>query len=146
MERESTMERHRCSPRRRRTGRAGGFTLVELLVSAAIFMVGMAGVFALQLGAAGAGRDSLDLGSATSLASSRLELLRLVDIATLDSGSEYFDVSGSSLGVGGPAPANTYYTVSWTVAGTPLRTIGVDVSWRRSLRDHSVHLETQRAR
>jgi prepilin-type N-terminal cleavage/methylation domain-containing protein len=96
-----------------------GFTLVEVMIGMAIFLIGFLAVGSLQLTAINGNADAREATEAATRATDQLETL-----ITLP----YDNIVG-----GGPVPKGAY-TVSWTVVETPspkFKTITVTVDWQQ---------------
>lgn len=99
----------------------GGFTLIEIMVSMALLVIGLLGILALQMTTVKGNRVSRELDRARVLAAEMMEDVRAKDVST-DTGGAYANVVTSD-GV-------TYrraYTVT-TVSGT-LRLVTVTVTF-----------------
>ena len=118
----------------------GGFTLVELLISLALSVVGLLGLLALQLVSIRGNAASRSFSEATALAQERLEALQLVPYASLS----LQDNQASPETHLAPNPGSTtqqLYTRTTTItvdAANNDTNIQVDVSWS----DPSVALVT----
>ena len=115
-----------------------GFTIIEILIAMAILAVGMVGILAMQKGAMGASGYSRRATEAAVLGEDELELLRTVPIATVASGSDYVDASGTA---GTGAPYHRVWTV--TTVGT-LKKIVLVVSWSENDGTHALTFRTLR--
>jgi prepilin-type N-terminal cleavage/methylation domain-containing protein len=125
--------------RRRRS--EAGFTLNEVMVTTAVFTIGMAGVLSLHTYLYKSVSLATDLSLASNIASSALEQLRMSDFdrvlgvgvcppvdATFDLEC-WFDRDGQALGSN---PANRFFTLSWvaTPDGTlHVNDVTVQVTW-----------------
>jgi prepilin-type N-terminal cleavage/methylation domain-containing protein len=96
-----------------------GFTLVEVMIGMAIFIIGYLAVASMQLVAIKGDASARKTTEAATLAADRLETLMVLPYDNIDSG--------------GPVTQGAY-TISWQVAdNTPLpntKTITVTVSWQ----------------
>jgi prepilin-type N-terminal cleavage/methylation domain-containing protein len=118
--------------------RQRGFTVMEVLIALAILAVGMVGILAMQKGTMSASGYSRRAVEAAVLGEDRLELLRTVPIATVASGNDYVDASGTA-GVGAP-----YHRV-WTVTTVGLlKKIVLVVSWTENDGTHALTFRTLR--
>ncbi len=107
-------------PMRRRHLDAG-FSLIEVMLSVFIFTVGMLALVRLQSFVIQGSRDAQDVDLATNITAAKLEDLMLLDFDLLVAGSEGYNYDGSSGG--------SYFTTSWTVSGTDLKTVVVTTTW-----------------
>jgi prepilin-type N-terminal cleavage/methylation domain-containing protein len=141
---------------RRRRCRAGerGFTLIEMMVTLGVFMIGMLGIVTLQVTAANRSQSSGDLTLASNLASAKLDELRLLDIDgsaespnvttnDLVNGSEGFTQQGGDTGT-----PTGYFTVSWVVTGSAdIRDVTITTTWQRANEaPHQVVMQTKMVR
>jgi type IV pilus assembly protein PilV len=98
-----------------------GFTLVEVMIGMAIFVIGYMAVASMQIMSIKGNTSARKTTEAATLAADRLETLIVLPYDNIDSG--------------GPLTQGAY-TVSWQVADdTPLpntKTITVTVSWQHS--------------
>ena len=96
-----------------------GFTLVEVMIGMAIFVIGYMAVASMQIMSIKGNTSARKITEAATLATDRLETLIVLPYDNIDSG--------------GPVTQGAY-TVSWQVADdTPLpntKTITVTVSWQ----------------
>jgi Tfp pilus assembly protein PilV len=114
-----------------------GFTIIELLLSLGVFMVGIAGIMSLQIVGANQVKNADDLSLATNLATAKLEEVQVSNLDTLANDSSTYDHGG------GTCVGTCYFTVGWTVASTgKLVDIVVTTSWKTD-RDHSVTLSSK---
>jgi len=89
------------------TRRAGGFTLMEIMVSLVVVVIGMLGIMALIRTTSRVNRIARQLASATSCAVQVMEDLRATDLTTLGTSGAYPDVVASD---------GTTYHQAYTVA------------------------------
>jgi prepilin-type N-terminal cleavage/methylation domain-containing protein len=133
----------------------GGFTLVEVLVAAALFVVVSAGVAQLAAIATRAARNARDHTAAVILASSKIDELRALAWASGPEGLpaspagtlagdlppyvEYLDAQGRLLAGAAAPPAAAVYVRRWSVALQPpdARTIVLHVFVTTTARDRS---------
>ena len=112
---------------RKRKGQRG-FTLIEVMLSAGIFLIGFTALTAFLSAGSKLRREAANTSLATNLAANQLELLRVTPFIDIADSSIGFDTRGVRLG---PTPvAGTYYTVRTTT--TPNLTFvdcEVVVSW-----------------
>ncbi len=87
--------------------RQGGFTLIEILVSLVVVVIGLLGSIALLRTTGRVTRLARQLATATSAAGQVMEDLRASDLMTLPASGAYADVVGSD---------GTTYHQSYTVA------------------------------
>lgn len=106
-----------------------GFTLIELMVAMVVFLIGMAGVFALQSYGIKGTAIASDTALATNLAASTIEELTLRDYATLPATeTKYYN----RYGVENLAGAD-YFTVTWSATDYGLsdfKDVAVSVDWK----------------
>jgi type IV pilus assembly protein PilV len=131
-----------------------GFTIIELMISLTVLLIGISGVLALQLTSLRSTTYSRRAQEASVLGEDTLERLRLSPAASLTSGTDVVNAQG----IGGGTDA--FYTRTWTVTqfaathGTStvdMLRIDVAVSWRErgsSLSGdvRSIQLQTERNR
>jgi type IV pilus modification protein PilV len=114
----------------------GGFTLIEIMVSMALLVIGLLGILALQMTTVKGNRVSRELDRARVLAAEVMEDVRAKDIST-DTGGSYPNVTTSD-GV-------TYrraYTVA-AVSGSPtMRLITVTVTFAENDNPDDEHSAT----
>lgn len=99
-----------------RKRQCAGMTLAEVVVALALFMLGMAGFFALSGQIRNVLEQTGDYADATRVAEEQIERMRILDVSALASGSATDGV----------------YNVSWTVAtniGYTARNVRVQVTW-----------------
>jgi len=119
-----------------------GFSLIEVLLGIAIFMIGMLGVAALQISAVQSNTFAGNLTEATYLAGSKIEELmtidydhlKLTETAPADGSSGLNDAfAAADYNSDPPTGRNGLYQVYWNVAPEfPLpnmKTVKVFVSW-----------------
>ena len=96
-----------------------GFTLVEVMIGMAIFLIGFLAVGSLQLTAINGNAGAREATEAATRATDQLETLITLPYDNI---------------VGGGPEARGAYTVSWTVVETPspkFKTITVTVDWEQ---------------
>lgn len=111
-----------------------GFTLIEVLVGLVILAIGLLAIAGMQLTSVKGNFFSSNLTQASVLAQDRLEILRNLPWADVNTFSE------------GTIP-NTIFTREYTVnlvPGTTMKEIMVTVRWRDDT-DHSVSFSTVRS-
>lgn len=109
-----------------------GFTLVELLVAAALASIGLLGLAALHANALRTSAVGRNTTIATSLATQQIEALRRTPAASLS------DVGAYSVTVG-----NRPYTRTATIAGAPVgdgKKVTVNVAWSDEFGPHTFQL------
>lgn len=119
-----------------------GFTLIEVMVAMAVFMLGFTGLLGLQFAAARHTRQANNISMASNLAADSLERQRVADFDTIpSSASETYDRYGDENG----APA--FYTVDTTstLDGTgTYRDVTVRVRWEYATgSEHSVEMQSR---
>jgi prepilin-type N-terminal cleavage/methylation domain-containing protein len=113
---------------------AAGFTLVELLVSAALASIGFLGLAALHVNTLRTSAVGRNITVATALATQEIEALRRTPATALT------NVAAQSMTVG-----NRAYTRSATISAAPVGTgkqVGVDVAWSDEFGSHTFHLDS----
>lgn len=106
-----------------RRGQEGGFTIVEVLIALVVLLVGLAGILSMQMTAISATGFERHATEASTLAQDKMEALRTVSSAELQSGSDQVDPRGV------PDPSGLF-TREWTVAnGASDFTITVKITW-----------------
>lgn len=85
-----------------------GFTLLEIMVSMALLVIGMLGIIAMHATAVKGNRMSRQLGRARVIAGQVMEDLRGKDLATLGTGGTFASVT---------TPEGMTYTPSYTLEG-----------------------------
>ena len=124
----------------------GGFTLVEILVSLSVLLLGMVSLMKMVTIAVQSSSFSRHATEAAVLAEDKMEAFRTVPIAVASAlpQSELVDAKGRS----GTPPA-AQYTRSWSVTPGPTAQtvmLTVNVAWKeRGEDDHAVSYRTLRA-
>lgn len=146
-------------------GNSRGFTLVEVMVGMAVFMIGMLGITALQISSNKAGAFSANLSEAAALAVAKIEELNRLayNNANLnDSDNDGTSINSPNYGLNdedGNADhsdvnqgRNGAFTVFWNVtaatANVPVadsKTINVIVRWRDRNELRRINVKTIRA-
>lgn len=110
----------------------GGFTIMEILVAIFIIVIALTGVIAVTCTVINGNAFSKELTTATALAQDTIEDLKNQPYAALADGD--------------PETVNTSYTRSWKVRtdlpGTGMKTVEVNVAWRRYGQRHDITLST----
>lgn len=122
----------------RKARRAGGFTLMEVLVALGVMAVGMIGILALQKGAATASGYSRRASEAAILGEDKLEELRTKPIAALIGDSDTVDAAGVETPDG---PFTRTWDINWV---DDLGTLVVSVTWNEGDGDHTITYRTVR--
>lgn len=134
--------------RRRRQSAQRGFTLIEVMISGSILLIGLAGMITALTANLHLQEHSRHMTAAIHIGEGVMEELVLLyptdaDLSAGAHGPRYFSRTGTELS-STPAP----YQVNWTVTeGDPIagiRRIGVTVSWTESIGDRSVSFATWR--
>jgi len=104
-----------------------GFTLIEVLITMAIFSVGILALTAMQISGMGSNQFARTLAHASTLAGDKIERMTLTD-------SEHTSLDA------GTAHSETYtegqitYTVNWTVTdnvpAAGAKTVDIVINWR----------------
>jgi type IV pilus assembly protein PilV len=116
-----------------------GFTVIEVLIALLVLLIGMAGILSLQLTSVQATAFSRHATEASVLAEDKMEQLRTVPAAALQSGNDQVDARGVDDPQG-------FYTRVWTVGAGASLTIDVSVSWNEEGADpYTITLQTLRA-
>ncbi len=107
-----------------------GFTLIEVMVTIFILVVGLLGLYSTVVGVIQGNAHSKNITTATTLAQDKIEALRNQSYAGLSSGSD----------------SNSIFTRTWTVSGDSpaagLTTVEVTVGWTWKGTPHDVKLKT----
>jgi len=122
-----------------------GFTIIEVLITMAIFSIGFLGIAKLQLSSVGGNRNAFQISEALSLAEGRMEQLISAPFNSLiDTNND--GANGLNANTAGSAD-NTFttadgrYSIFWNVAdnfpGNNTKTIKVIVAWRRGSKNLS---------
>ena len=131
-----------------------GFSLLEVLVALAIFMVGLMGLVALQVASAASAQTAGELTIANNLASAALEYAQVMNYTNLPAvGATSTNFAGqitpSATGFTkfGATTTSPYFTVLWDVlfvaANNAYKDIRVTVSWQMSARDQARQVTLQ---
>ena len=107
--------RHHRQFRKAPPPREGGFTLLELMVSTAIFLIGFAGVIGLQSSSIHYNRIAGDISLASNLAANQIEVLRVTEYAAIVDDEIIYDKFGRELDPSTEAD-QTRYTLTTSVA------------------------------
>jgi prepilin-type N-terminal cleavage/methylation domain-containing protein len=134
---------------RRRRSRQRGFTLVELLISMGLSMVGLLGLMTLQVIAVRGNMSSRNFAEATSLAQERIEWLQSVGYTGIaaQAKTEYLNQPGTLPRVLASAAGAEYTRTTAVVidASTNTARVSVTVQWPDpdvASKSHSVVLWT----
>ena len=116
-----------------------GFTLMEVLITIAIFSIGVLAVASMQYWSTRNTSSGNIMTTATNLARAQMETLKSVpDVTTLANGSDPNNPINADGNPGG------IFTRSWVVSnplgGSGSRQIDVTVGWNRNGKDHSAVL------
>jgi prepilin-type N-terminal cleavage/methylation domain-containing protein len=107
-----------------------GFTLIEVMVTIFVLVVGLLGLYTTIVGVIQGDAHSRNLTTATTLAQDKVEALRNQSYASLSSGSD----------------SSSIFTRTWTVSGDSpavgLATVEVTVGWTWKGVAHDVKLKT----
>jgi len=107
-----------------------GFTLIEVMVTIFILVVGLLGLYSTVVGVIQGNAHSKNISTATTLAQDKVEALRNQSYASLSSGSD----------------SSSIFTRTWTVSGDSpavgLATVVVSVGWTWKGVAHDVKLKT----
>jgi uncharacterized protein (TIGR02598 family) len=96
--------------------RAGGFSLVEVMVATCVLAVGLVSLVQLALLAQAANRAAALVTVAAVLAQNKMEQLRGVSWPDASASCcEYFDVHGERLAGGAGPPVGTAFVRRWTI-------------------------------
>lgn len=117
-----------------------GFTLLEMMISLAVFMVGLAGVVSLQVASSHGVATANEITLATNIAAAKLEQLNVTSFDALADGTETYNKQGAFDGT------SPYFTVTWSVAGLDIKDLTVAVAWSMGAANHSIALASRRAR
>ena len=137
----------------RRRGRAGGFTLLEVMLAASLLAVAVLGVAAAQIGALKLSRESSLRAQAMFLAEQQIEAFQSMSatnlVAVIDEVT-YPDDSTNPIdpipGDGDPTTFNRSWDISVDDPETDVITITVNVVWTNSLGvSRTVTLRTMKA-
>ena len=127
-----------------RHGGAGGFTLIEVIMSLVITMTAFLAILAMMNTSFRSYSRGKRLTEATNLAYEKLQDFKTLDVASISSGSDVV------------VPANTQYTRTWTVSEVSLDSnsdgvpdlqgdivkIDLVVTWAHGGRDYRVSMAT----
>lgn len=122
----------------------GGFTLIEILVALIVLIIGVAGILTMQMSALKGTSYSRHATEAIVLAEDKLEELIAMD----PNSGQFVDgndtVNAQSQPAGG---ADFPYNRTWTVAGSPIATVTLQIQWQERNRDtYTLTFVTQRTR
>jgi len=116
-----------------------GFSLLEVLVGMAVFMIGMLGVIVLFMSAVRMNAFSGNFSEANSLAVRKIEELRESDYDLIVSGTD------SGLGKDGIFTVNKVVTETDNTTLKDLKTIDITVSWTVKESTQSITMRTLRS-
>lgn len=124
--------------------RQGGYTLLEMLISLTVLLIGMTGIISLQQSAMRQGSYTRHAQEAAILAEDKLEYFRTTTLTTVIDDFETVDEQGIV-----DPDGNGFYRREWTVVRDDtnfLFDVTVTVSWdERGNETHSIVYFTQRA-
>ena len=107
-----------------------GFTLIEVMVTIFVLVVGLLGLYTTIVGVIQGDAHSRNLTTATTLAQDKIEALRNQSYDSLSSGSD----------------SSSIFTRTWTVSGDSpaagLATVAVSVGWTWKGTAHNVTMNT----
>ena len=123
-----------------RPKREGGFTLIEVLISMLLLLLGIAGVLSMQLTSMKATSFSRHATEATIVLEDKMEELSAIKTLNLTDGNDV---------VNAQALVGTEYTRTWTLSADPtvveLVNLKVSVSWdERGGDTRTIEMDTQR--
>jgi type IV pilus assembly protein PilV len=125
---------------RRANSEQGGFTLVELLISLTVLIIGLTGILTMQVTAMRATGFSRHSTEAAVLAEDKMEFFRTTPLSAVVDDTETVNAHGL-------LDADGLYTREWTITDdSEVATISVTVSWmERGDEPHAVTIYTQRS-
>jgi Tfp pilus assembly protein PilV len=126
--------------------REGGFSLVEVLVAAAILVAGIGAILQLFVIATRATSDARDATYAAVLAAQKLEEVRAAPFPGPVDATEYLDIRGAPLVARAGALYERRTIVTW-LPTQPGETVVITVRvWRRGREHRALRLATVRTR
>lgn len=137
----------RQQPSPPRASAQAGFTLVEILVSLVVLMIGVTGILTMQMSSMKGTSYSRHATEAIVLAEDKLEELLSVDPASAPFANGSDPIGGIDAQGNNPPVSGVAYTRNWAIAGNPLATITLTITWQERGRDnHTLTFRTQRQR
>lgn len=129
----------RKAPIRTADAMEGGFTLIEVLVSFAVFALGMMALSSMQLHALRGGSSGRFTTQASAIAETRMERFQRVDWDQIPDTSGWVAAVTEAhvVDVGGGSTATQTYTVDWRIGDLTVgwtRSIDVRVRWNEPSR------------
>ncbi|MDM8556258.1 type IV pilus modification protein PilV [Desulfococcaceae bacterium HSG7] len=103
-----------------------GFTLIEVLITMAIFSIGILALAAMQISGMNSNQFARTLATASTLAGDKIERMTLTDSdhASLDAGTAHSETY---------TEGQISYTVNWTVTddlpATGSKTVNIEITW-----------------
>ncbi|MDM8541104.1 type IV pilus modification protein PilV [Desulfococcaceae bacterium HSG9] len=103
-----------------------GFTLIEVLITMAIFSIGILALAAMQISGMSSNQFARTLATASTLAGDKIERMTLTDSdhTSLDAGTAHSETY---------TEGQISYTVNWTVTddlpATGSKTVNIEITW-----------------
>lgn len=121
-----------------------GFTLIELMISLTVLLIGVTGILSMHLSSMHATAYSRHATEATVIGEDKMEELRTIPVTEIETGGPI------TVDAQGIEDSDGMYTITWDMTWDPLGTgVGVQtvtVAWReRGYEDHAIVFRTQRS-
>ena len=116
-----------------------GFTLIEVLITMAIFSIGILALTALQISGMSSNQFARTLAHASTLAGDKIEKLMLID-----SGDDLL-TAGDHIEDPAPTEGQITYNMVWTVTDdvptTGAKTVDIRITWNYNGKDRLLNLK-----